>query len=259
MRLAAATFALIVTAMPGAAQGFDPSHAAWTALLGRHVVVLDGGKASRVRYSGFARDRVALDAYLGALAAVTRPQFERWPRAEQMAFLINTYNARMVQKVLTRYPDLRSVWDFGRFFGNPFKDDFFTLLGRKASLDDVEGMLREPGAYDDPRVHFALNCASVGCPMLRPQAYVGAKLDSQLEDQARRFLTDRSRNRYDAVSGRLEVSRIFDWYERDWPPRYLERHAALLADDAAARARIAAGGFELGYLDYDWTLNDAKE
>ena len=76
---------------------------------------------------------------------------------------------------------------------------------------------------------------------------------------ARRFLTDRSRNRYDAASGRLAVSRIFDWYERDWPPRYLERHAALLADDRAARARIAAGGFELGYLDYDWTLNDAKE
>lgn len=258
MRLAAVALALLMTATPAAAQGFDQSHAAWTALLERHVVVLDGAKASRVRYSGFARDHAAFQAYLGALTAVTRPQFERWSRAEQIAFLINTYNARMVQKVLTRYPDLRSVWDFGRFFGNPFKDDFFSLLGRRASLDDVEGKLREPGGYDEPRVHFALNCASVGCPMLRPEAYVGAKLDAQLEDQARRFLTDRSRNRYDAVSGRLEVSRIFDWYEGDWPPRYLAHHAALLADDAAARARIAAGEFERAYLDYDWTLNEAK-
>lgn len=259
MRLPAAALSLIVAAAPAAARGFDPSHAAWSALLERHVVLIDGGKASRVRYSGLVRERAALQAYLGALAAVTRPQFERWPRAEQMAFLINTYNARMVQKVLTRYPDLRSVWDFGRFFGNPFRDDFFILLGRRASLDDVEGMLRKPGAYDEPRVHFALNCASVGCPMLRPEAYVGAKLDAQLEDQARRFLTDRSRNRFDAVSGRLEVSRIFDWYEDDWPPRYLADHAAQLADGASARARIAAGEFELAYLDYDWTLNDARK
>ena len=211
------------------------------------------------RYAGLAADRAALDAYLSSLAAVTAPQFERWPRAERLAFLINAYNAQVVQKVLTRYPDLRSVWDFGRFFGNPFKDAFFTLLGRRTSLDDIEqGMLRTPGAYDEPRVHFALNCASVGCPMLREEAYIAARLDSQLEDQARRFLSDRSRNRYDAASGRLEVSKIFDWYEVDWPRDYFARHAALLADDAAARARIAAGEFKLDYLDYDWTLNDAK-
>ena len=149
----------------------------------------------------FAADRAELEAYLSSLGAVTVSQFEAWPRAERLAFLINAYNAHMVQKVLTRYPDLRSVWDFGRLFGNPFKDAFFTLLGQRTSLDGIEqDMLRKPGAYDEPRVHFALNCASVGCPMLREEAYVGARLEAQLEDQARRFLSDRSRNRYDPSS-----------------------------------------------------------
>jgi len=117
-RLAALALALIT--VPAAAQGFDHSHAAWTALLQRHVVVLDGARASRVRYTELAADRAALEAYVSSLAAVTRSQFEGWPRAERLAFLINAYNAHMVQKVLTRYPDLRSVWDFGRFFCNPF-------------------------------------------------------------------------------------------------------------------------------------------
>jgi len=257
-RLAALALALIT--VPAAAQGFDHSHAAWTALLRRHVVVLDGARASRVRYTELVADRSALEAYVSSLAAVTRSQFEGWPRAERLAFLINAYNAHMVQKVLTRYPDLRSVWDFGRFLGNPFKDAFFTLLGQRTSLDGIEqGMLRKPGAYDEPRVHFALNCASVGCPMLREEAYVGARLEAQLEDQARRFLSDRSRNRYDPASGRLEVSKIFDWYEDDWPQDYLARHAALLADDPASRARIAAGEFTLVFLDYDWSLNDAMK
>lgn len=246
---------LVLAALAFAAQtalAFDHSHAAWGALLERHVVVLEGGHASRVRYVGMAQDRGELKRYLATLSGTPRSEFDGWTRPEQMAFLINAYNAFMVEKILQRYPDIASVWDFGKLFGNPFKDDFFSLLGRKASLDRVEHeMLRK--SYRDPRIHFAVNCASIGCPMLRAEPYVAARLEAQLEDQARRFLSDASRNRY--REGRLEVSKIFDWYRDDFEPRdaYFARYAALLGADAAAvrAARIT-------FLDYDWALNDFR-
>jgi hypothetical protein len=230
------------------AQDFDHAHRGWDALLKKHVVLVAEGKASQVRYAGFAADRAALKGYLDALSGVTEAQFAAWSRAERMAFLINAYNAFMVEKVLTRYPDLRSVWDFGRLFGNPFKDEFFSLFGRRFTLDRLEhGTLRKKGAYDEPRIHFAVNCAAVGCPMLREEAYAAARLEAQLEEQARRFLSDRSRNRH--REGRLEVSKIFDWYREDFAPleRYLSRYADLLGGAAAP----------ITFLEYDWTLNDS--
>ena len=235
----------------------DHSHAAWDGLLKKHVVVLDGGKASRLRYAGMAADHAALKAYLKEISSVKEAEFARWPREQQMAFLINAYNAFTVEKVLTRYPDLRSIWDFGKLFGNPFKDRFFVLLEKSSSLDGIEHeTLRK--RYRDPRVHYALNCASVGCPMLREEAYVGARLERQLEEQAARFLSDRARNRL--AGGRLEVSRIFDWYQEDFEPRatYFARYAKALADDAAGQALVASGQVPLVFLDYDWTLNDAS-
>lgn len=230
------------------AQDFDHAYGGWDALLKKHVVVAADGKASRVRYAGFAADRAALRASLDAFSGIAEAQFAAWSRAQRMAFLVNAYNAFTVEKVLTRYPGLRSIRDFGTVFGNPFRDEFFTLLGRRFSLDRIEhDTLRRKGAYDEPRVHFALNCAAVGCPMLREEAYVAARLDAQLEDQARRFLSDRSRNRY--RDGRLEVSKIFDWYREDFAPleRYLERYAQLLGGAAPA----------VTFLEYDWTLNDS--
>jgi hypothetical protein len=97
----------------------------------------------------------------------------------------------------------------------------------------------------------------VGCPMLREEAYVGARLERQLEEQAARFLSDRTRNRL--AQGRLEVSKIFDWYKEDFEPRpaYFARYAQALADDAQGQAVIASGKAPLSFLDYDWTLNDA--
>ena len=187
---------------------------------------------------------------------------------EDGAFLINAYNAFTVDKVLTRYPDLRSIRDFGSLFGNPWKDRFISLLGTQTSLDGIEhGLLRAKGVFDDPRVHFAVNCASVGCPMLREEAYVATRLDAQLEQQARRFLADRTRNRYDASGDRLLVSRIFDWYKEDWTSgiggvasreQYFSRYATLLTDDVIQQQRIAAQRAPIAFDDYDWSLNDVR-
>ena len=246
---------------------FDHTHAAWNALLKKHVVLIDGNKASQVRYAGFAADRAALRAYLAALSAVDETEYGLWSRAQQMAFLINAYNAFTVEKVLTRYPGLKSIRDFGSVFGNPWKDRFFRLLGTQTSLDGVEhGSLRAKGVFDEPRVHFAVNCASIGCPMLREEAYVAARLEAQLEEQARRFLSDRTRNRFDAAAGKLVVSRIFDWYKEDWSSghkgissreQYFARYAGLLADDLVQQQRISAQQVGLAFAEYDWSLNDA--
>jgi len=267
---------LLATAPLGAVFAqFDHSHAAWTALLRQNVVLVDGGKASRVRYAGVAQSRAQLKAYLDSLTKVTETEFNGWSKPQRLAFLINAYNAFTVEKVLTRYPGIQSIWDFGKVFGNPFKDKFFTLLGREGSLDGLEHeMLRKPGAYDEPRVHFAVNCASIGCPMLREEAYVPERLDAQLEEQAVRFLSDRSRNRLNARTGALEVSRIFDWFKEDWtsgyrgfdgkqPPirsreQYLARYAKLLADGVEQQQLVADGKASLAFLEYDWALNDAK-
>lgn len=272
MRLAALLVALPGAVAPAAAQ-FDHEHRAWDALLRRHVVVLAGGQAGQVRYAGFRSDAAGLRAYTETLSKVGEAEFRAWDKPRQMAFLINAYNAFTVVKVLQRHPDLRSIRDFGTLIGNPWKDRFFTLLGRDSFLDEIEhGMLRKPGAYEEPRVHFAVNCASVGCPMLREEAYVAERLDAQLADQERRFLSDRSRNRFNG--GVLEVSRIFDWFKADWQggwrgigrdaapvvsrEQYFARHAHRLADREEDRRAIVEGRAALRFLDYDWGLNDVR-
>jgi len=257
--------AAVLLAAVNTALAFDQNHADWDALLKRHVIVAQNGASSRVDYSGFARDQGALQAYLDGLSAVTQTEYRGWTRELQLAFLVNAYNAYTVRLVLTRYPDLKSIKDIGSILQSPWKKEFFVLLGAPRSLDGVEhGLLRAPGAFDEPRIHFALNCAAVGCPMLRDEAYVAARLESQLEDGARRFLGDRRRNRYDPATGKLEVSRIFDWYKADFErsgngngsvSQFLARYADMLADGAAARAVVRAGKAQIRYLDYDWSLN----
>lgn len=269
---------LLLAAMPVAAwpQSFDHDHKAWTTLLKKHVVLIDSGKASQVRYAGFAHDRAALNSYLTTLSKVSPAEFSSWNKPQQMALLINAYNAYTVEKILTRFPDIKSIWDFGKIFGNPFKDKFFNLLGREFSLDMIEHeTLRKPGAYNEPRVHFAVNCASVGCPMLREEAYVATRLDAQLEEQTRRFLSDHSRNRYDTRENALEVSMIFKWFSDDWTSGYrgydgkglamqsreqfFTKYAALLADQPGQQKIIIDHKAVIRHLDYDWALNDVKK
>ena len=170
---------------------------------------------------------------------------------------------------------LRAIRDFGGLIGNPWKDKFFNLLGNDSYLDEIEHeMLRKPGAFDDPRVHFAVNCASIGCPMLREEAYVAERLDAQLEDQTQRFLGDRSRNRFNSARAALDVSKIFDWYKSDWErglkgigkdaapitsrEQFFARYAMLLSDKPEEQKLIADGKAPIRYLDYDWNLNRAR-
>lgn len=243
------------------AMALDHSYRDYAALLGRHVHWIAGGHASSVDYAALNRDGKALEQVLAAFSAVTPGQFDAWERSRQMAFLINAYNAFTLQLVLSGYPDLKSIRELGSLLRSPWKRPFFDLLGAQRNLDWIEHDRLRP-VYADPRVHFAVNCASVGCPALRPEPYAAAQLDQQLNDQQRRFLTDRTRNRFSAGDGTLHVSQIFKWFAEDFTTaaggglrQWLAGHAALLTDNAADRERVERGDFRLDHLSYDWSLN----
>jgi hypothetical protein len=260
--------AALLVAFAPLAWALDHSHKAWDDLLKRHVRYVQNGNASQVAYAGFAKDRGQLKAVLDEYQKVTRAEFDGWTKPQQQAFLINTYNAFTVEKILTRYPNIKSIRDFGTVFGNPWKDKFFTLFGQPSYLDQVEHeILRKEGVYDEPRVHASVVCASIGCPMLRNEAFTAEKLEAQLEDGMRRFLSDRTRNRYSPQTKRLEVSRIFDWYGKDFERGHngytsvkamLAKYADLLAEAPQDREAVRSQGVEVAFLEYDWALNDWK-
>jgi hypothetical protein len=268
--------ALLVAGPNRAKAAFDHSHAAWDALLARHVKLAADSRSSGVDYAGMMADRAALGAYLKAVSAVGAAEYGGWSKPHQYAFLANAYNAFTVEKILTRWPNLKSIRDFGTLIGNPWKDRFFTLLGKPQHLDGIEHeTMRMAGVFDEPRVHVAVNCASIGCPLLDRKALTGnsaAALAAQLDDLMRRFMADRTRNRFDPQTKALEISKIFDWYGDDFRKAGKSflgyagftsvaevgaRYADLLADSEADRALLRARQAKIAFLDYDWSLNAA--
>lgn len=244
---------------------FDTSHSPWNELLKQHVKWNAAGTATSVDYAGFSKDRARLNNYLKTLSSVSRQEYAKWSWIDQQAFLINAYNAYTVELVLTRYPNLTSIKDIGGVFSSPWKQSFFSLLGEKRSLDDVEHtLLRGDKRYKEPRIHFAVNCASIGCPALRDEAYTGAKLGVQLEDQTIRFLSDRSRNRFNLKTGQYSISKIFDWYGEDFEKHaggvtaFLLRYTDKTDLSQADLAYIQKNRFKITYFAYDWALNKSR-
>ncbi|MFT5697963.1 MAG: hypothetical protein ACI8ZB_000817 [Desulforhopalus sp.] len=242
-------------------EGFD--HNPWNSLLQTHVKLVDGGKTTAVDYSGMQQQRELLTSYLQELSDVEGKEFYQWSTSDQLAFLINAYNGWTVELILTRYPDLKSIKDLGSFLQSPWKKKFIPLLGEIRSLDDIEhGLIRAEGSYNDPRIHFAVNCASIGCPALRPEAYRGDILEQQLQDAELLFLSDPSRNRF--VDGVFEVSSIFKWYGDDFRKgwqgidsleNYLLSHSELFGFDAKKANKPENKEIKIKFLKYDWELN----
>ncbi|QLF71438.1 DUF547 domain-containing protein [Peteryoungia desertarenae] len=257
---------MIVLGVAGGAQAASFDHSALDALLKAHVKPWDKGRATRVDYDGFKRDRARLASYLEKTAAVSRATFDGWSKDEQLAFLINVYNAHTIESILTGYPGLKSIRDLGGVFASPWKREIVPLFGVMHSLDDVEhGMIRGSGRYNDPRIHFAVNCASIGCPDLRAEAYSGQALDRQLDEQTKLFLADRTRNRLNGQA--LEISSIFKWYGEDFETgfrgtntigAFLALYGEAMGLDATAQEAARRGDYRLRYLSYDWNLNGTK-
>jgi hypothetical protein len=231
-------------------------HGAWAELLRRHVRTGSDG-VTRVDYRNFSeKDRPALRGYLDALQQVA---VTRLNRAEQMAYWINLYNAATIDVVIAHYPVV-SIRDIaispGFLAKGPWGKKLVRVEGTELSLDDIEHVILRP-LWRDARVHYALNCGSIGCPNLASVPYTGANLDRMLDALARDYI-----NHPRGVSfreGRLVVSNIYFWYARDFGRDeagiidHLRRFAAPELEQKLASA-TGLGGYE-----YDWRLNDAGE
>jgi len=189
------------------------AHDDWTDVLSHFV---DG--RGRVDYQGLAADRAALDRYLVAIRTIgptTHPELFR-DRDDQLAYYLNAYNALVFDGVLRRGPEPVSVWKGGLVSGYRFfVATKVTIDGRKTSLKKLEDKVIRDG-YRDPRVHAALNCASIGCPRLPQVAFDPARLDSQLDAAMREFVGDPNHVRVDEAAGIVYLSRIFDWFSGDF-------------------------------------------
>jgi hypothetical protein len=249
---------------------FDHTHSSLDSLLKQHVVMISNGNASRLDYHGMLSDRAELKMYLESISTVDKSEYQHWTRDQQLAFLINAYNAYTIDLVLTEYPDLQSIKDLGSFFQSPWRKSFFSLLGEVRHLDNLEhDLIRDAGVFNEPRIHFAVNCASVGCPMLRNEAFLAEYLDMQLEDSLVRFLSDSTRNRFDQSSRKLQISKLFKWYEEDFEKGFrgftslkitMAKYADIFAADSSEVLQtIQSGNYSIEYLDYDWSLNDSKD
>lgn len=241
----------------------DFDHSQWHGLLQSNVVELNEGRATQVDYDGMLASRLELTGYLESLAQVSRAEFEAWSEPQQLAFLINAYNAWTVEFILSEYPDIESIKDLGSFFNSPWSQDIVSLFGEQVSLDDIEhGMIRGWGRYNEPRIHFAVNCAAIGCPALASEAFTGDKLEVLLEKNTRRFMADSKRNYFS--NGRFYLSKIFDWYEEDFEKgwkgydslaQFVSDYQAEMKLDSEAIAALSGNRFRVRYTSYDWGLN----
>lgn len=233
--------AALLLSLPARSFAAAPDYSLWDELLLTHV------RRGYVNYDGFAQDR-RLDLFLQQLSSAEPAEIDT--TEERKALFINAYNAFAIRGVLdgqsTRTARLRK-----RFFTG-YR---FTVLGEATSLERIEhGELRPMG---DPRVHFAIVCASLSCPRLASRAFVPERVDRQLEQAARAFVNDVTRNRFDVDHGEACVSRIFDWFAGDFTaggdslPQYLAGYI----DDPAITGPLAAGQLTLRYDTYDWGLN----
>ncbi len=240
---------VIWTVSEASSSAFDNSHGAYGEVLSLYV------RDGLVDYRGLKSDPGGLEAYLESTAKVTRKDFESWPEDEQLAFLINIYNARTLELIVDNYP-VKSIRDIGSSGKGPWDEPVVKLFGETITLNALENwMIRRN--YKDPRIHFALVCAAVGCPPLLGEPYLGGSLDNQLEARTKKFLSDPGKNSIDRENKILRLSPIFEWYAEDFKaeagsvPGYLKKYYG----------NEPFKGYIIVYTDYDWSLNDisAKE
>lgn len=245
---------LVLVAAPARAE-LAPVTAAWDTLTARYVV--DERWIDYEAWHGTPADVAALSEVVDGFEAIDP---ESLARDDALAFWINVYNAVTVELILEHFPvDSIKDIDGAGLLGSPWKLERVTIGGRDLTLDEIEHEIIRP-TFDEPRIHFAVNCASVGCPPLASEAYVGAQLDAQLDRVTRRALNDPDWVDLSECAGAygdgtIRLSKIFDWFRDDFGGDdgirdFLVRHRP----DAAFRVRNTSCG--LSFMDYDWDLND---
>lgn len=211
-------------------------HSPWDKLLQKNV-----STQGNVNYEGFKNGKVALETYLASLSK-TKPDAS-WSRNETMAYWINAYNAFTIKLMLNNYP-LKSIMDVNG--GKAWDLKFIDIKGEKYSLNNIEhDILRKK--YADPRIHFAVNCASVSCPKLSNTAFFADGLEEKLDKAAKDFINNSSKNEITAT--KAEVSKLFDWYKEDFTKNgtvtdYLNKYSATKLTTT-----------KISFKDYNWNIN----
>ncbi len=220
------------------------SHELWNDILINHVK--DKG---RVDYQGIINDKAKLEAYISLLES-SHPN-KKWSDDEQLAYWINAYNAFTVKLIVDNYPvkSIKDVKSGISFINSVWDIKFINIEGKKYDLANIEhGILRK--SFDEPRIHFAINCASISCPPLLPEAFAAETVNDQLEKATKQFINDEGHNTF--KDGRAELSKIFQWYKGDFTKkgRKLQEYIAPYLDQKMS------SDFSISYADYDWGLNE---
>lgn len=218
-----------------------PDDALWADLLKRYV-----NEAGEVDYRGFLADSTRLNTYLSSLTGCPPPTTAT--HAEQLAFWINAYNAFTIKLIVQHYP-LASIRNI-RKVGSVWDMKFFRIGDETMSLNQIEHQILRK-RFREPRIHFAIVCASYSCPILRNEPYTALKLEQQLEEQAIRFINDATKNRI--TTDRLQLSSIFKWFEKDFMETgtlvgFIRKFSST---DLSEKPKVS-------YLVYDWSLNEWK-
>jgi hypothetical protein len=202
-----------------------------------------------VDYQGFKREEARLDAYLEVLEKVNT---ERLSKEEKFAFYVNAYNAWTIKLILSGYPGIESIKDLGSLFKSPWKKKICRIDGKVITLDDIEHNILRP-RFKDPRVHFAVNCASKGCPPLLAEPFTGSHLEQQLNQVTRAFINDPGRYRLEGNT--FFVSKIFKWFSEDFNDDVVGFFMQYAEGDLKKKLAAGRERIKVKYLDYDWSLN----
>ena len=224
------------------------THEIWDSLVQEHV-----SPEGWVDYPGFIQDSSRLNRYLHLLEG-SHPNDKHWSRDEQLAYWINAYNAFTVKLIVDHYPvaSIKDIKNGIPFVNTVWDIKFIQIEQATYDLNNIEHGIIRP-KFNEPRVHFAVNCASVSCPKLSNRAYTADQLDEQLTQAARDFLGDESKNK--VSKDKVELSKIFSWYGGDFKKggksiiEYINQYAPVQASPDA----------KIEYLDYNWSLNEQKE
>jgi hypothetical protein len=221
-------------------------HNGYDTLLQKYVVGVG------VNYSGWVANREDVGALRRYVTELTALDPETWTSDEQLAYWLNLYNAVTVRLILDNYP-LDSIKDLGGFMKkSPWKRELVSVAGRDLSLNDIENEIIRP-IFQDPRIHFALNCASVGCPPLNAGAYFPASLSEQLDTACRGALNGEQWVRVEG--NQVFLTKIFDWYADD----FKQDGGSVLGFISGYRdTDLEEGKVDVKFMDYDWSLNETK-
>ncbi len=223
------------------------SHVTWDSLLQKNVTA-DGW----VNYKGFIQDSTAFKKYLNLLSN-NHPNKKNWSEKEQYAYWINAYNAFTVQLIVDNYPveSIKDIKNGVPFVNTVWDIKFIKIEGQEYDLNNIEHGIIRP-KFNDPRAHFAVNCASYSCPKLLNEAYVAERLDEQLDDSAVAFITDEKRNII--TPDKVQLSKLFKWYKGDFTEKgdlvsYINQYSPVKINTNAV----------IEHLDYGWSLNEVGQ